>query len=907
MTVKSAAEVRAVAVLAGVDRRSERAVAVSVGILMCVIAALFTAAPRALERAEADSLERAIADAPAVQRRLVVRAIENFPPGFNDDPLQIQRAVVERASDVVPDSVDAVYGAPRLVADTNRFIIGGINGEPPASPTTLTFRVHQELDDNSALVAGQRAERTDELIDGKEVVEFEISTVTADVMGLTVGDVVDLGADTSDSITRRYVGGLPDPFLGRVVGIRELTAPDDPYWFGDARLHRPLVADTGLGANFSLYGSIPESVLPVRPFLVDANSPFAVEQRRDLRPDQVTVETLPDLLDGLEALDAATVAVASPGRPAVVVSLRRVLDAEAEQQAAARSALALAATGVLGVALVALAQSLQVAFARRRSWLAVARVRGASSAQVVATGAIEVGGLAVVAIALGSGVARLALGGSASMLETRLLVTLFVGAVVTAAALGAVETRRPVGAVQRNSGGAELGKWGRIAGSLIVAVAIGAFVTFRRRGLATDAGIDGLVLLVPIVVPLAFVFVTRWALPAVLGLVARPGMRLGPGRLIGLRRAIADPDAGLGLVAVLALALTVGGLGLGVNRSLSDGIVDATWTEVRAPYRIDTRDPGIVDAIRSIDGLEIAEIGDNQFRLERDGDTFNARLINIETAQLDSVRGATAADLEVPDALLELDSDGSVQVIAAPRIGGQRTRLGDEIGATGSSAGIVFVVAEVRAEAFGRDRDWIIADRAVLESVSERQAPTSSVLFDGTPAAVDSVRVLAASEDLEVADRAALEDVQRSDPLVRAVRLGYLGAGVVSVLLALLAVVGLAVVTARQRRRDVSILGLLGADHVETSRSVRWELLAPVLGGIFVGTALGWFVTVSFDDRFDLSSFASGVSVDIVADLTAQLVAGAVVGATALLIITVLSNRIVRSRTQDVLRVDGAP
>jgi hypothetical protein len=904
---RGAAEARAVAALAGVDRRSERSVAITVGVLLCVIGALFSAAPRALDRAEAESLEQAIAVAPAVQRRLAVRAIDNFPPGFNDDPLRIQRTVVDRAAEVLPEPVDAVYGAARMVADTNRFVVGTVNGEVPGSPTTLTFRVHQELDDNSDLVDGRSARRTDEMIDDKEVVEFEISTVTAEVMGLVVGDIVDLFADTSDSTTRRYVGGLPDPFLGRVVGLRELTAPDDPYWFGDARLHRPLVADTGIGANFSMYGSIPKNLLPVRPFLVDGNSPFTVEQRRDLLADEVTVEQLPDLLDGLEALDAATVAVASPGRPAVVSSLRRVLDAEAEQQAAARSTLALAATGVLGVALVALAQSLQVAFARRRGWLTVARVRGATSTQVISSGAMEVGVLALIAIPVGSGAARLALGGATSMLETRLLAALFLGSVAAAVLLGLVETQRPVGAVRRDGGGAQLGKWGRIVGSLVVAVALGAFVTFRRRGLATDADIDALVLLVPIVVPLAFVFLTRWVLPALLGLIGRAGMRLGPGRLVGLRRAMADPDASLGLVAVLALALTVAGLGLGVNRSLSGGIVDASWTEVRAPYRVDTRDPSVIEAIRSIDGLEIAEIGDNQFRLERDGDTFNARLINVESSQLVELRGSTAAELHVPDELAELDDEGAVRVIAAPRIGGQRVRVGDRIGATGSSAQVVFVVAEVRAEVFGRDRDWVLADRGVFESVADRPAPTSSMLFDGSSDAIESVRSLAAEEDLDVADRAAIEELQRADPLVRAVRVGYLAAGLVALLLALLAIVGLAVVTARQRRRDVSVLGLLGAERSEATRAVRWELLAPVIAGVVAGTMLGWFLTVSFDGRFELSSFASGVAVDIVADVTAQLIAGLVVAIAALLIITVLSNRIVRSRANDVLRVDGAP
>ncbi len=905
------------AALAMVDRRSEVPVAATVFAMLVVIAALFTAAPRSLERADADSLKQAIADAPAAQLRLTVRAVENAPSGVDENPLELPRAFLDEAARVVPEEVDQVFDDPRIVVDTNRFAVTSINGIAPASPTAVTFRVHPDLDAHSSIVEGRAAAPTDEMIDDRPVFEFEISTATAEVLDLALGDLVDLDADTTDATTRRYEGGLPDPFVGRIAGIRELSDASEPYWFGDARLHRPLVADTGLGASLTMYGSIPASLLPVRPFLVEQRSPFTIEQRRDLDPDAVDVASFPGLLDGLDTLAASSVAVASPGRPAVSVALRRVLGVEANQQATAHSVLVLAGTGVLVVALVALAQSLQIAFARRREWLAVARTRGASPQQIVAAAAVEVAVLAAVAIVLGNGVGRLAFGATSTATETRLLGALFVGSVVTALVLAFAEVRRPVGAQPRSGGPRRFGTSGRVASALVVAIGVGSFITFLRRGSGGAAagedigaggvgGVDTFAVLVPVLVPLAVVALTRRAIPYVLGLVAAIGLALGPGRLVGLRRATADPDASMGLVAVLALALTVGGLGLGVNRSLSAGITDASWDEVGAPLRIDTRDPRIVGSIAAIEGIELAQVADTQFRLQRNGDTFNARLVAVESERLGNLVAGTVADPEIPDELLERGADGAVPVIAAERIGGQLVRTGDVLSGSGSSAAVVFVVAEVRAEAFGRERDWIVADRAVVEGALTRPLPPSSLLFDVPSAELAAVRTIAATENLDVAERAALESRQRGDPLVRAVRVGYFAAGVAVVVLALIAVAGLGLVTARHRRREVAILGLLGAEGSETTRAVRWELLAPVIGGVVIGTILGWFVTRSFDGRFDLSSFASGVPVAIAPDLGAQLIVALIVAGCALVVVTVLSVRIIGSRSHDVLRLEGA-
>ena len=884
------------AALAGVDRRSERSVLATIFVMLVVVSAVFAAAPRLLERAEVDSLERALTDTASVNRRLAVRAIENFGPGTDDDPLDLQRSVVERAADVVPEEVRSVFGPGRLVIDSNRFLVVADDGTPPASPTTVTFRVQPDLDDHAELVDGRRAGPTVERVDDRPVVEVEISTDTADVMGYAVGDLLDLAADTSDAVTRQYDGGLPDAAAARIVGILRLDDRSDPYWFGDNRLHRPIVVDTGVGATFRFTAAVPAGVLPVRPFLVDGRSPFTVEQRRDLLDGAITVDSLDAVLDGLDRLEATSSATAAPGRPGLAVSLRRVLDDERAQQRAARSALALGGVGVLGVALVALAQVLQVGFSRRRAWLDVARIRGASPTQIVMTTAGELAGVAAGAILLGHVAVRLALGGSTSALEVTLLVALFLGSVAAALLLAIADGARHAGGATRAR---------RVAEILVVVLAAAGLLTFRRRGLGgTD--IDLLALLVPVLVPLAVVVVVRRLVPLALSTVARFGLRLGPGRLVGVRRAIDDPGAGAGLVTVLVLAGTVATLGLGVDDSLRVGITDASWREVGAPYRIDSRDPAVVSAVAELPGLDVAEVGDNQFRLARGDDTFNVRLVTVETARLDGLVAGTAADLDLPDALDAGPDDGRVPVVAATRIGGAAVRVGDEFSGAGSTSDVTFVVVQTRSAAFDRDRDWVVADRDVYESTSGQVSPSSSLRFDATPAGRAAVLDLAAEQGLDVEDRAVREDGRRDDPLVRAVQRGYLLAGLVASSLALAGVVGLAVVTARQRRRQLALLGLLGAGRREVARAIRWELLVAVGTGVVTGALVGWFVTASFDGRFDLSAFAGGSPVSIRPDPTAVGAAAATMAVVAVAIVAVVTVRIERGGTDDVLRMEGA-
>jgi hypothetical protein len=438
---------------------------------------------------------------------------------------------------------------------------------------------------------------------------------------------------------------------------------------------------------------------------------------------------------GLTALSATFAEQPTLTRPGVVASLGPVLAVEVEQQRVARTTLVLAATGVFGVVLATLGQLLVVSFARRRGWLTVARARGASRSHVIVGAAAEMGVVAAVAVAIGGLLAAIVVGGSTSATELALAGGLWLGAVVASASIAAAEGFRPVTVSLRAEAHPGLGRWGRIGGVLLVVVAAAAVVTFRRRGVG--AGIDGpdpLTVLVPVLVPLALVWLTRWMLPGLVRRVARRGLALAPGRLVGLRRVADAPEATTGVVTVLVLALTVAALGLAIDRSVDEGAVDASWVAVGSPYRIATRSEPVAESVRRIEGATVAASGSTRINVTRRDDGANVQFTTVDVAALTRLTVGTAADQRYPAAMVALDASGRIPVISSERLSGVLVRPGDEIAGAGSRTDQTFVVVETRPEAFGRRNDWLIADRGVMAEVTGEAPAFNSLAIDVPPA-----------------------------------------------------------------------------------------------------------------------------------------------------------------------------
>ena len=374
----------------------------------------------------------------------------------------------------------------------------------------------------------------------------------------------------------------------------------------------------------------------------------------------------------------------------------------------------------------------------------------------------------------------------------------------------------------------------------------------------------------------------------------------------GLRRVAASADASIGMVTVTVLALTVTALGVGVDRALEGGAIDASWTTVGAPYRVDTRLPGVRDELAALPDAIVAANGSTRINVERAGDSYGTNLITVDVEALQQITDGTAADEALPITLAIQRSDGSIPVVASNRVNGRLVRVGDRFEGIGGRDGEVFHVIDIESDLFGRDTDFLVADRTVVAEVGGSEPAFSSVAVDAPQSARAEIERIAAAAGERTVVRDDVLAAQLDDPLSRAVRRGYLLAAGFSLLLSLVALTAVAVVTARERQREVAILGLLGAGPRETANAVFAELAPAAFTGAVVGTLVGGLVARSYDGRFDLSAFAAGTPVSVRVDVVGLVVAGGAVAAASLVVIAVLVRRIVTATTTDILRIDGA-
>ncbi|MFP5486707.1 MAG: ABC transporter permease, partial [Acidimicrobiia bacterium] len=336
------------------------------------------------------------------------------------------------------------------------------------------------------------------------------------------------------------------------------------------------------------------------------------------------------------------------------------------------------------------------------------------------------------------------------------------------------------------------------------------------------------------------------------------------------------------------------------------GAVDASWVDVGADFRIETRSPEVLDELRSLPDTVVAASGSTRVNLDRAGETYGTTLLTVDVAELGAITDGTAADDELSAVLETVRPDGSIPVVASRRVNGRLVRTGDRFDGIGNRSGQVFHVIGIEAEVLGRDSDFVLADRSVVEDASGQAPAFNSVAIGAPDTSRPAVEAIAERAGERVRARVDVLDSTLDDPLGRAVRRGFLVAAAFSLALALVALSAVSVVTARQRQREVAILGLLGAGRRETVAAVVAELVPAALMGTSVGTLVGWLVARSYDGRFDLSSFAAGTPVSIRVDTVGVLVAAGAVAVASFVVIAVLVRRIVRVRATDILRIDGS-
>lgn len=556
--------------------RADRVVLVIAIVLVGLVTAGMVAGQRAVARAEAESLEQALRDAPSFSRTLRIAIADTFHPSA--DPTAGQRLAVEEAAALVDPQLLAVYTEPRLVNDTPTFLARSIDGEPPATPTKVVLRAHQDLHEHLTLVDGRLPTLADQTV-GDRTIQVLVTPETADRLGWEIGTEIVLSANVDDPLFLGF-DRLPEPITLQVGAIAELDPPDDDFWANDPRLHRPIVDDTNVGAEFTVYVAIDEDQLPLVLNGLGGHSPLRVEQRLDLDDDGIDMSNVDDVAAAVAATEASTSATAGFGAPAVNIGLGPTLAEEASRRTAARDSLLLAAVGLGAAAIGACVQLQRAAAERRRTWWAQARSRGASTGAMLTAALTSFGAAVTAAVAAGIGLGWLLVPDAPGSLRLGLPLLFLVATIAVSAGVQLAEIR----AVDDTTARRTTSRWTRAAAIITVVVAAASVVSLRRRGLrAGGDAIDPLVALPIVMVPLAIGVLVVVAVTALTRGRSIGHLDRGVGRVVGWRRA-AELRSAPSIVAAIALATTVSATATVLAWSLGTSTTGPLPDVTRAAY-----------------------------------------------------------------------------------------------------------------------------------------------------------------------------------------------------------------------------------------------------------------------------------------------------------------------------------
>ncbi|MGG5753450.1 FtsX-like permease family protein [Zafaria sp. Z1313] len=685
--------------------------------------------------------------------------------------------------------------------------------------------------------------------------------------------------------------------------------PADPgavLWSLDTALAEPALAfDPDLGWDVDTGALVHPDVL-LRPFAT-ANASVTVRQWMPLDASRVHTGNAAALEQQLRGLGAAPMALESDAGRHLIPFTSRAQDAVSEATritATTQQALALLASGPLGVSLAAAALAVRLVLGRRRTALALVASRGASGPQLRAILALE--GLAY-------GLPAAALGAAAAVVLVPSTVPgtligpgqlwLPLAAGLTPAALFCL-THIPTG-LRHGDDGDGTGPSARLRAALeglVVLAAAAAVVLLYQRGAsgptgagddagaAAGLGVDPLLAATPLLLGLALTVVVLRLYPVVLRRWAVRG-RASTG-LIGFL----GPERGLrapGATVVPLLALVVGvsvlvfsGLLLATVR---DGIAETARAEVGADvkYRGTPLDPDQVRALRGIEGVQaLAVVSDVGARaVDLPGARRNYRFLAADTRALAEVQagfpgaiGAERLSRLFPDGTVGgVDDAGTagaegasvedadlatrpVPVLLSDRFDGALSGEGTVrfdryypavlVGTGPQDAGIVPAV------------DWAMVDVANYNAVRGSQTRPSIVYFRLDPAA-DRAEVLAAIRDavpgssvLATPDGEAARILDQ--PAVKGLSAGLWAIVGVVALLALLTLVLTALVTGPARNQLVALLRTLGMPATQDPRLVLWELVPPSLAALASGAVGGAALTAVVLPRLDLQGYTRG-------------------------------------------------
>lgn len=809
---------------------------------------------------------------------------------------------MERVRDLQPEPLRSALGSPEVVAD----IAQPLTLPPPASGEVavvdLRLRVDPGIEEHATLVAGSWPE-ADVVGDerGEDLLPVAMLAESAAVLGLEVGEV-------SGPVRLTGTYRVDDPTAPRwehLIDSATLLLDEDPFAGTTARV-------VGLLSSGN------------------PGTPVAGESLRQLRlwyplePDDVGPGELGALVAQLRGFTGTAQPVrsgSSPGQelaPLFGAPVVATLQDVAGEVDAARSVLAVAASGPAGVALLVLGVGGRLVVSRRASALALGRARGASGLQLRVAAAVS-------GLLLGAPAATLGWAAGRRLHPDQVVAGDWVApgllalapALILAVAVGTGTLRQQRADLSARS----FSRYRWILEVAVVALAVVAVWATLDRGLdpsgasgaavgpvtgmgapaaAADGepGLDPLTVSVPVLAALATSLLLLRVYPIPLHALVRSWRRRrGLVGFLGAARAARDPVAGLTPMLSVVLGVSIAVCSAVLASTVVQGAQAAAGTQIGAHVRVSG--PVVDDALR--DRLEQVPGVGSTATLARV--TARAQLTGAARADgvtvlvvdrtLEDVQAATPRVPALPAELFAGTADGVPVVVGGPLEPVTGPVEIDLVVGPVRSVGHVPALGGIRTT-----QPFLVVERSAWESAGGAPAEATVLLVAGD----DTL----GAEELATAVREAvpgsLVQTQEAElavfagaPVTQGTQL-LLAVGVVaSTALTAVAVLAVHLVGTPARVRLLAVLRTLGISRRQTQGLTAFEI-APAVGlaGV-VGTGLGLAVPMVLLRALDLRGFTGGLAQPAVAVLP-QVLAPVVLSVVAVAVVVVVGSAALTSR-----------
>ncbi len=888
--------------------RTEGTLLLTLAVIVLVTAFIAAAVPRLLNQMADRGLTHAVSNANVFQRNIQLLRTDRFEPGTGADYyVPIDAYGSEFQSNFEP-SIQRIIGHRNWMINSLRFtVVETTDTDTFPFLRHITVLYQNELDPQLTFIEGRTPQTTDEravpqdesipTVDGAvTVLEVALSVEAAGQLQVNVGDLIILSPNEDEPLATSIPQSAQTAVGIRIVGLFTINDPAAEYWLGDAQLHRALEYDDGNTVQYYATALLaPEgygSLLDSTPY------PFRYTWRYYVDPEALDAGALPTLAADVRRLDAEYGSVSSSRvrEDAIRTGLSSVFRAYMSQRRLAEAVLALAATGLAGVALSVIALVAQFIADRRRPATLLMRGRGASTRQIAVAQIIEGLLVSLPSAVLGYLLALLLVSGRAAQwsMVAALLVALCTTLLLLFAHLPHARSALIV-AVRGDGAGRRVGIQRIVLEGLLVVLAIAGAVLLRRRGLSSDSattdqvGFDPYLAAVPLLVGLAVGVLALRLYPLPVKLLAWvTALRRDLVPVLGFRRVSRQAGAANLPLLVLLLAVAVGVFSSIMLTSIARGQSDSAWQRIGADYRIEVGIQAILPSsfhVDDIDGVSASAMVMLRPAVQFSGRTAGtgaALLVAPDTTALAAVNRGNDADPHFPAEMLAAAGGSDLgqptnplPAIVSTNLPNQNLQIGDTFALTLTGRETTFEVVDMRERfpGIGINERWIVVAHDHLVAANpDRPFRYNLAFVRGSASLLDVLdpAIEAQSGAARVTSRWEEYADVRDSPLISGVTNGFRVGLAIAAAYSALAIIIALTITAAARARDTALLRTMGLSNDQTVWLTVAEQLPIVAVALLSGVGLGIIVVRLIEPGVDLTAFTGpGIPVSIQYDWVA--------------------------------------